>query len=158
MSRTLNPLALLLLPLALAACAPEPGTPIALGELCRAANDGQQVAVEGYVGAGVTIFCSNTGGGPVTCGLDLAESPGGPAVASLYVPQGGGHSEIEEVPDSWTPEALRVHAEDGSLVAITGAAPDRVRITGRASVVEGEGAVCFVTADLIEKVAAAPAG
>ncbi|HLA63210.1 MAG TPA: hypothetical protein VK610_02195 [Rhodothermales bacterium] len=139
-------LVLLVLPLALAACEPGPGTPVELGALCRAANDGERVAVEGYIDAGSSIFCSNIGGGPVTCGLDLKEQTGDEPTATVYVPEGGGGGEIESVPDDFTRATLRIHADDGTLVGLN----DRVRITGPVSVVESsESPVCFVTAEMI---------
>lgn len=138
---------LLALPLALAACAPGPGTPVELGALCLVANDGERVAVEGYIDAGSSIFCSNIGGGPVTCGLDLKEQPGDERTATVYIPEGGGGGEIESVPEDFTRATLRIHADDGTLVGLN----DRVRVTGPASVVEGsESPVCFVTAERIE--------
>jgi hypothetical protein len=138
--------------LALAACAPpEPGEPVAAGELCRAENEGRRVALEGHIDAGASIFCSNIGGGPVMCGLELKETPGVEDHVRLDVRQGGGGSEIEELPESWTREDLRIHAEDGSLVALA----DRVRVSGEANVMEaGESSVCYVSVDLIERVGA----
>lgn len=137
----------LALSLVMAACAPGPGTPVELGALCRASNDGERVAVEGYIDAGASIFCSNIGGGPVTCGLDLKEQTGDEPAATVYIPEGGGGGEIESVPEDFTRATLRIHADDGTLVGLN----DRVRITGPVSVVESsESPVCFVTAEMIE--------
>ena len=140
---------ILIVSLLLGACGdPEPGTPVPLAELCRAEHEGQRVAVEGYLDVGISVFCSNIGGGPVTCGLELKASPADTAHVTVDVRQGGGGSEIEEVPEDFTRETLRIHAEDGTLVGLT----DRVRVTGEANVVEaGASSVCFIEADLIER-------
>ena len=136
--------------LAAAACGPpEPGMPVAFGEVCRDEHNGKRVAVEGVLDAGASIFCSNIGGGPVTCGLDLKEDPGDEEAISVYVRQGGGDNEIEEVPESWSRSDLAIHAADGSLVAVN---EDRVWVSGELTFSDaGEDEVCFLNADLIER-------
>jgi hypothetical protein len=151
MSRISSTLPLAVLLATLAACGGGPGTPIGPGELCREENHYQRVALEGYVGAGSGIYCSNTGGGPMRCGLILLPTQGATVGSAVEIREGGGDNAIEEVPEEWSLSTLRIHADDGSLVT-----PDeRVRMTGEATVING---ACFVSVDLIEKTTAAPPG
>jgi hypothetical protein len=93
-------------------------------------------------------LCSNTGGGPVTCGLSLFDPQGGDRKISTYVEQGTGANEIEQLPRGYKKEDLKVHADDGSLIG----PDDRLRVTGRVSYAEGSGTtVCFINASKIEK-------
>lgn len=130
--------------LALSACSEKPAEPLAFAEVCAAGTDKKTVVTEGYLRPGVTMMCSNTGGGPVTCGLSLFDPQGGDRKISAYVEQGTGKSEIEKPPSGYKKEDLKLRAEDGSLVG----PDDRLRVTGR--VTNGNN-VCFLNVSKVEK-------
>jgi hypothetical protein len=130
--------------LALAACSTKPAEPVAFAEVCAAGTDKKTVVTEGYLRPGVTIMCSNTGGGPVTCGLGLFDPQGGERKISAYVEEGTGASEVEKPASGYKKGDLKLHAADGSLVG----PDDRLRVTGR--VTNGNN-VCFLNVSKIEK-------
>ena len=130
--------------LALAACSAEPAEPVAFAEVCAAGTDKKTVVTEGYLRPGVSIMCSNTGGGPVTCGLSLFDPQGGERKISAYVEQGTGASEVEKPASGYKQGDLKLRADDGSLVG----PQDRLRVTGR--VTNGNN-VCFLNVSKIEK-------
>ena len=130
--------------LALAACSQQPAEPVAFAEVCAAGTDKKTVVTEGYLRPGVTIMCSNTGGGPVTCGLSLFDPQGGESKMSAYVEEGTGANEVEKPASGYKKGDLKLRADDGSLVG----PQDRLRVTGR--VTNGNN-VCFLNVSKIEK-------
>ncbi|HEX7175480.1 MAG TPA: hypothetical protein VF240_09500 [Pyrinomonadaceae bacterium] len=129
--------------LALAACS-KPAEPVAFAEVCAAGTDKKTVVTEGYLRPGASIMCSNTGGGPVTCGLGLFDPQGGEKKISAYVEQGTGASEVEKPASGYKQGDLKLRADDSSLVGPN----DRLRVTGR--VTNGDN-VCFLNISKIEK-------
>jgi hypothetical protein len=123
---------------------------VAFADACAAGKDGSSIAVPGYITASGAVSCSNIGGGDYTCSVDLVQKPGddtarqGAGSIGLDVAVGGGSDQMDEPPDDFTPDTLKIRADDGS--AVTG--QDHVTVSGKVSVAQD---VCFVTVDKIVK-------
>lgn len=122
--------------------------PVDFAGACSAANDKKTVVTEGFIRIGSSVFCSNIGGGPVTCGLDLFDPQGGDRKFSAHVARGTGSNEVEELPRGYKKEDLKLRDNSGNLVGPN----DKVRVTGKLSYAEGSGTqTCFITVSKIEK-------
>ncbi|MFO7167708.1 MAG: hypothetical protein DIU80_006725 [Chloroflexota bacterium] len=127
----------------LASCGATPEV-VAYDEVCEQ-PDGTLVQTEGYFAVGSSIFCSNIGSSHVQCGFEFVDSPDEEDGFTADVAQGTGPNQVEPIPDDFTPEAILIHASDGSDVRIG----DRVTISGKLLVAEN---VCLVDVDTITKV------
>ncbi|HMJ08491.1 MAG TPA: hypothetical protein VK468_05775, partial [Pyrinomonadaceae bacterium] len=134
--------------LSIAACAGKPAETIDFANSCKIENDAKYVAITGYLNDGGSIFCSNIGGGPVTCGLMLAETADGVKGRGLKsdIDQGSGSNQIEKFEGSYKKENLRIRDNAGQMVNIG----DKVKLTGKFSVTP-DASLCFMHADKIEK-------
>jgi hypothetical protein len=147
MKRSATVLSLILLG-ALGASSCTKPEPVQFADLCAAGNDKKTVVTEGYLRARVSVFCSNIGGGDVTCGLDLFDPQGGEQKIGAHVRQGSGDNQIEKLPSGFKKEDVKIRDDGGALVG----AGDRVRVTGRLSYAgNAETTVCFLNVDKIEK-------
>src|SRR5215204_77323 len=50
------------------------GTPVEYSKACAAENDKKTIEISGFLSPRRSVFCSNTGGGPVRCGVNLLET------------------------------------------------------------------------------------
>lgn len=126
---------------ALSACGAAP-VALALADACAPANDDRAVVLEGTLAARSSMAC-NDYDGTFRCMLDITDPAGKRAGIDIAVGTGG--SAMDEPARRFTPESLKVRAEDGSPVTVG----QRIRVTGDLSVAGSQ--VCFVTADRIER-------
>jgi hypothetical protein len=139
---TINLLALGLLT---AGCSSK-GVPIEYSNACLPENDGKYVEIGGYLDPGGSIFCSNTGGGPVKCQLVLKAEPGGAAELSVYIVEGDSANNVEKPESGFKKEEIEVYDDTGSRVSFT----EKVRVTGEMRVAQTE-KVCYMRVAKIEK-------
>lgn len=148
MKRHTTLLSLTVVFVALAAASCTKPKPVDFGGVCSEANEKKTVVTEGFLRIGSSVFCSNTGGGPVTCGLDLFDPQGGDKKVSAYVVQGTGENEVEKLPSGYKKSDLKLRDDAGALVG----PDDRLRVTGRVSYANNAGTqVCFINVEKIEK-------
>ncbi len=135
------------LSLALASCSSDvTGVPTDIARACDAANDGKVLEITGYADAGRSVYCSNTGGGPVRCGFDFKESAGSPRKMGIDIKQGSGANSVEKLPKSYKKSDIRIYDHGGKLLESS----SRLKVTGKLSATP-DGKVCFITAAKIEK-------
>ena len=127
-------------------CAAKVGEPIDFANSCKIENDAKYVSITGYLKADGSMFCSNIGGGPVTCGLTLTETADGTKGLKADIDQGSGSNEIEKFEGSYKKEGLKIRDDSGQMVKIG----DKVKLTGKFSVTP-DASLCFMHADKIEK-------
>lgn len=125
-----------------ASCGARP-EPVAFDAVCSQ-KDGTVVQTEGYFAAEGSVFCSNIGSSEVQCGFDFVPAPGEEKGFTADVAEGTGRNQVEPIPDDFTPEAILIHASDGSDVRIG----DKVVISGKLLVGEN---VCLVDVDTITR-------
>ncbi|MEP6787709.1 MAG: hypothetical protein ABJB40_04715 [Acidobacteriota bacterium] len=139
-------LLVLLVPVMLLAGCTKTAVPVEISKICAADNEKKYVVTSGFLDDRGSIFCSNIGGGPVRCGLDVVASPGSTKVFSADIEQGSGSDEIEKLPSGYKKEDIKVHDNGGKVIAFS----DKVTLTGQMSITP-DGSVCFMTVDKIEK-------
>lgn len=123
------------------------GTPIEYSKACATENDKKYIEVSGFFDDGKSVFCSNTGGGPVRCGINLKETKESEKVSiSADIERGNGANEIEELKSGYRKEDVKIRANDGSIVNPA----DKVKITGTINFVSGSDR-CYLTVSKIEK-------
>lgn len=149
----------------LAACAPKPGTPVSIAELCNQPDD-SRVRLDGYLRfrRGLFSFCSTTNGKPTSCDMALyaeaadppefnvlvAPKPGPePLQARLTIGVGDLAGNMNALPERFQASDVKLHLEGGG-VATDG---DRVILDGKLRVLpptpgkENEPRSCFVYVD-----------
>jgi hypothetical protein len=145
--KVLPGIATLFVAVGLAACSSRPPTPVTFGDVCQKA--GERVVIEGYLRLPVmgTNCQSNR------CMLNLISALQGqvqsiPAQVRNTAKPDSGVNAMEPLPAKFSDRDLRVHANDGSVVAPN----TKLRITGA---VQKAGGGCELSVDVIE--AAQPA-
>lgn len=128
-------------------CSTSPGTPIEYSKACATENDKKYIEVSGFFDDGKSVFCSNTGGGPVRCGFNLKETKESEKVSiSADIERGNGANEIEELKSGYKKEDIKIRASDGNIVNLA----EKVKITGTINFVPGSER-CYLTVSKIEK-------
>ena len=123
------------------------GTPVEYSKACVAENDKKYIEVNGFLNPRTSVYCSNTGGGPVRCGVDLLENPNSQnAPLSADIELGKTANNIEEIKSSYKKEDVKIHDNNGNLINLA----EKVKITGKLNVVPGTDR-CFITVSKIEK-------
>jgi hypothetical protein len=123
------------------------GVPVEYSKACAAENDKKYIEVSGFLNPGRSVYCSNTGGGPVRCGIDLLEAPTSEKVSlSADIERGNSANNIEEIKSSYKKEDVKIHDNNGNIINLA----DKVKITGKLNVVPGSDR-CFITVSKIEK-------
>ncbi len=115
-------------------------------KLCSVENEKKYVVTTGYLDDRGSTFCSNIGGGPVRCMLDVVGNPGDKKIFAADIVQGSGFSEIEELPSGYKSTDIKVHDSNGSIIKLS----DKISLTGEMSIAP-DGSVCFMEVDKIEK-------
>jgi hypothetical protein len=118
-------LLLILGTLFLVACGSEPptaGTATDFASVCNEANEGNRVAVEGYL----RLPDSFTGDESVVLRLYETDSFGGTPIGAT-ARLGTEANQIEQVPTSYTDEDLKVHLADGQLTTYG----TKVKVSGK---------------------------
>jgi hypothetical protein len=127
-------------------CSKPPAVEVELSKVCAADNEKKYIAASGYLDDRGSIFCSNIGGGPVRCGMDVVSSPGATKVFSADLEQGSGADEIEKLASGYKKDDIKVHDDKSAVISLS----DKVKLTGQMSITP-DGSVCFMTVDKIEK-------
>lgn len=126
------------------------GEPIEFSKVCDQANDGKYLQVSGVLNARSSVYCSNRGG-RMECGLDLLESAGSANRISADIEVGSGANTMDEVPKSYSKEALKVRDNSGNVITL---GTDVAKFTGKmliAPAAPGGQGVCLMQVQKIEK-------
>lgn len=118
-------LALFLIASLLVACgdaAPTAGAPTAFANACDKANDGQRIALEGYL----MLPDSFSGDNSVVLWLYETDAFEGQPVG-VQLSFGSGANQVSMVSDSYTDDDLEVHLGDGGAIGFG----DRVTVSGK---------------------------
>lgn len=135
-------IATLLVTACLAACSSRPPTPVTFGDVCQKAGD--RVAIEGYLR--LPVMGTNCKSG--RCMLNLISALQGqvqsiPAQVRDTAKPDSGVNAIEPLPEKFSDRDLRIHADDGKVVAPN----TKLRMTGE---VQKAGGGCELSVDVIE--------
>ena len=123
------------------------GTPVEYSKACTPENDKKYVEVTGFLSPRRSVFCSNTGGGPVRCGVNLLETPDSEKDnISADIERGTGANNIEDIKGSFQKEDIKIHDNSGNLINLA----DKVKVTGKMNTVPGTDR-CYFTVSKIEK-------
>lgn len=122
------------------------GELVDISKSCAIENDGKYAQVSGFLSNDGSIFCSNIGGGRLDCGMDVAETAGGPKILKADIEQGSGANQIEKLESGYKKEDIKVHDNSGGIVDLS----SKINLSGKLSIAP-DGAVCFMTVDKIEK-------
>jgi hypothetical protein len=126
------------------------GTPTEFGKACDPANDKKVLEVTGYIDDGGSLFCSNIGGGPVTCGFKLKQNASDKDGIKIDIETGSSANTVEKPSGSYKREDLKIRDNSGNVINLA----DKFRITGTMHYAPGSGnspGVCYVTVTKIEK-------
>lgn len=127
------------------------GTPTEYASACSEANDKKVIEVPGFLDDKGSLFCSNTGGGPVRCGFKLLQNAGDPKGFSADVEVGTWANNVEKITGSYKREDIKIHDNSGNLVNLA----EKYRVTGTLHFAKdptGKGAdVCYMYVTKIEK-------
>jgi len=131
----------------LAVACNQTGVPVEYSKACTAENDKKYIEVSGFLNPRTAIYCSNTGGGPMRCGVDLLENPTSEkSPLSADIERGNSANNIEEVKGSFKKEDIKIHDNSGNVVNLA----DKVKITGKLNTVPGTER-CYLTVSKIER-------
>ncbi|SRR5215204_2230829 len=123
------------------------GTPVEYSKACTAENDKKTIEISGFLSPRRSVFCSNTGGGPVRCGVNLLETvDSAKDNLSADIERGTGANNIEEVKGSFKKEDIKIHDNGGNIINLA----DKVRVTGRLNKIPDQDQ-CYLTVYKIEK-------
>ncbi len=120
--------------------------------VCQPENNGKYVTVSGYFDVDdLTICRDRNNSGKIACLMRLREKADDPKSFGAFIDEGGGANQMEELKRDFRLEDIKIHAADGSLIALS----DRVKITGNIEIVPlksqpGTNA-CSVSVEKIEK-------
>lgn len=132
---------------AAAGCGGGPGTPVEYAKACAPENDKKNIEISGFLSPRRTVYCSNTGGGPVRCGVNLLEAPDSAKDnLSADLVRGTDANNIEEVKGSFKKEDIKIHDDNGNIVNLN----DKVKVTGVLNKIPNADQ-CFLTVSKIEK-------
>ena len=126
------------------------GVPVEHAKACDAENDGKTVEVAGFLNDKGSLFCSNTGGGPVRCGFKLLANAGDDKGISADVETGSGANEVEKPQSGYKKEDIKLRDNSGNLITYA----DKVRVTGKIRTTKDPASgntVCYLTVAKIEK-------
>lgn len=130
-----------------AACGSPAGVPTEYARACSTEMDKKYIEVSGFLDDSKSVFCSNTGGGPVRCGFSLKETPASEKITlSADIERGTSANNVEELKSGYKREDIKIHGNDGSLVNLS----EKVKITGQVNFVPGSER-CYITVSKIEK-------
>jgi hypothetical protein len=140
-------LALLFLCLAAAGCSSAPGIPVEYANACSAENDKKNIEISGFLSPRRSVFCSNTGGGPVRCGVNLLEAPDSAKDnLSADLVRGTSANNIEEIKGSFKTEDIKIHDNNGNIINLA----EKVKVTGILNKIPNADQ-CYLTVSKIEK-------
>ena len=126
------------------------GTPVEHAKACDAENDGKTLEVSGFLSDKGSLFCSNTGGGPVRCGFKLLAAPTDDKGFSADIETGSGANTVEKPASGYKKEDLKVRDNSGSVINLA----EKVKVTGKIRTTKdpaSNSVVCYMTVSKIEK-------
>lgn len=126
------------------------GTPVEYSKACDLENEKKYIEVSGYLSDKGGIFCSNTGGGPMRCGLKLLETPTSEKGFTADLEQGNWANNIEQVPKNYKSENIKIRDNNSEYISMD----QKVKLVGRMNVAkspDGKADVCYLTVTKIEK-------
>lgn len=140
-------LAILFLCLGAVGCSSAPGTPVEYAKACTAENDKKNIEVTGFLSPRRSVYCSNTGGGPVRCGVNLLEAPDSAKDnLSADLVRGTSANNIEEIKGGFKKEDVKIHDDGGNIINLA----DKVKVTGILNKIPNADQ-CYMTVSKIEK-------
>jgi len=123
------------------------GTPVEYSKACTVENDKKYIEVSGFLSPRRSIYCSNTGGGPVRCGVNLLETADSEKDnLSADIERGTSANNIEEVKGSFKKEDIKIHDNNGNIINLA----EKVRVTGKLNKIPDKDQ-CYLTVSKIEK-------
>lgn len=126
------------------------GIPVEHAKACDAENDGKTLEVSGFLSDKGSLFCSNTGGGPVRCGFKLLANPSDEKGFSADIETGSGANTVEKPTSGYKKEDLKVRDNNGNLINLA----EKVKVTGKIHTTKdpvSNNTVCYMTVYKIEK-------
>ena len=110
----------------LAACQKTPVV-IEYQSVCQPENNGKYVTVNGYFDVDDFTICRDrNNSGRIACLMRLREKAGDAKSFGAFIDEGGGANQMEELKRDFQLEDIKIHANDGALIALS----DRVKVTG----------------------------
>jgi hypothetical protein len=123
------------------------GIPVEYSKACAAENDKKYIEVSGFLNPRSSIYCSNTGGGPVRCGVNLLETADSQKNnLSADIERGTSANNIEEIKGSFKKEDVKIHDNNGNLINLS----DKFKVTGKLNKIP-DADQCYLTVSKIEK-------
>ena len=101
---------------------------VSFANACKAENKDKIISVDGYLGVSSIMIC-NSRGIVRYCGINLYAQPGTGDSLTANVDVGNEANQMEQLPDQYKPQDLRIHTADGKTVGFR----DRVKVTGKIS-------------------------
>lgn len=130
-----------------AACGVEPGVPTEFAKACSAENDKKQIETSGFLSPQGSVMCSNTGGGPVRCGIAFKETAEAEKSSiNADIERGSAANTIEELQRGYKREDVKIRDNGGNLINLS----EKVKITGKMNFIPGSDR-CYFTVAKIEK-------
>ena len=130
----------------LVACAQtESGIPMEFSKACVAENDKKVVEMNGFLSAGVSVYCSNRAG-RMECGFNLHETPGTGRGIGADIEQGSGANSVEKLKSSYRREDIKIRDSAGNVINLA----DKVKVTGKLSV-SPDAKACFIQVRTIQR-------
>lgn len=127
------------------------GKPVEYAKACDLENEKQYIEVNGFLDAGVSVYCSNTGGGPVRCGFKLFEKVGEGKGFTADIEQGTWGNNVEKLERGYKKEDIKIHDNSGKIIDLS----KQVKLVGKMNVAKSaanpEHDVCFLTVTKIEQ-------
>lgn len=116
---------------------------VSFGDACKPENKDKVIAVDGYLGVSSIMFCKNRGIVRY-CGLNLYTKPGSGDHISANVDVGTEANQMEQLPEQYRPEDLKIHTADGKTLNFR----DRVKVSGKVNM---GGTSCWIDVSEIKK-------
>lgn len=126
------------------------GEPVEHANACNPENDGKTLEVSGFLNDKGSLYCSNTGGGPVRCGFKLLANANDEKGFSADIETGSGANAVEKPSGSYKREDLKVRDNNGNLINLA----EKVKVTGKIRTTKdpvSNNVVCYMTVAKIEK-------
>jgi hypothetical protein len=123
------------------------GAPVEYSKACTGENDKKYIEVSGFLSPRRSVYCSNTGGGPVRCGVNLLETADSEKDnLSADMERGTSSNNIEEVKGSFKKEDIKIHDNSGNIINLA----EKVKVTGTLNKIPDKDQ-CYLTVSKIEK-------
>jgi len=123
------------------------GVPVEYSKACTGENDKKYIEVSGFLSPRRSVYCSNTGGGPVRCGVNLLETVDSEKDnLSADIERGTSANNIEEIKGSFKKEDIKIHDNNGNIINLA----EKFKVTGTLNKIPDKDQ-CYLTVSKIEK-------